>query len=251
VTSALSITVSSGSTLGTVSAQPQYVYVYALDNAGTVELAVSGQRIFDEGSLQTTTAEGGAGNADSGNVLYSTTARSNVPIRFIGRVLSTQSTAGTWATTPSEVTVLPSDRFKQKVVYFQANTGAGYGSSATEIRRFTNVVVNQGSMLSQSSTNGDIVTIPEDGVYAFTWCDCFNTTGFVGFSLNSSQTTTIIENISAADRIAIAESAAAGQPTCTQVTSFFKTGDIVRPHGDGSASCGAPERANFTGAKVQ
>ena len=69
------------------------IYVYAIDNAGTVELAVS-STLLDQGSLQTTTAEGGAGAADSRFVLYSTTARSNVPIRLIGRIKSSQATAG-------------------------------------------------------------------------------------------------------------------------------------------------------------
>lgn len=104
VTSALSVTVSSGSTLGTNNNAQAYLYVYALDNSGTVELAVS-QKLFDDGSIQSTTAEGGAGAADSSTVLYSTTARSNVPIRLIGRLSSTQTTAGTWASNMSEITL--------------------------------------------------------------------------------------------------------------------------------------------------
>lgn len=107
VTSALSVVVSSGSTLGHASAVTQYVYVYAIDNAGTVELAVSGQKVFEEGTIVSTTAEGGAGAADSGNVLYSTTARSNIACRLLGRLTSSQATAGTWATAISEISLLP------------------------------------------------------------------------------------------------------------------------------------------------
>ena len=69
VTSALSLTVSSGSTLGHASGVAMYIYVYAIDNAGTVELAVSTSR-FDEGTRVTTTAEGGAGGADSASAIY-------------------------------------------------------------------------------------------------------------------------------------------------------------------------------------
>ena len=106
VTAAQSLVVSFGSTLGTANGIAYDLYIYALDNAGTVELAIS-RSVFKEGVLHSTTAEGGAGAADNASVLYSTTARSNVPIRLIGRVTSTQATAGTWATTPSAVTVLP------------------------------------------------------------------------------------------------------------------------------------------------
>jgi hypothetical protein len=106
VTSAISVTVSSGSTLGTVSATQSRIVVLALDNAGTVELAVvniSGGNDLTETGLISTTAEGGAGAADSASVVYSTTARTNVAYRVVGYIESTQATAGTWATTPSTI----------------------------------------------------------------------------------------------------------------------------------------------------
>jgi hypothetical protein len=106
VTGALSTVISSGSTAGHSSGGTHYLYVYALDNAGTVELAWSSV-LHDEGVLQTTTAEGGAGAADSNRVLYSTTARASVPIRLLGRMKSTQTTAGTWAAAPTEVSMVP------------------------------------------------------------------------------------------------------------------------------------------------
>jgi hypothetical protein len=80
--------------------------VLAIDNAGTVELAVvniSGGNQLDETNLISTTAEGGAGAADSANVIYSATARTNVPYRVVGFIDSTQTTAGTWATAPSTI----------------------------------------------------------------------------------------------------------------------------------------------------
>ena len=106
VTSAISVTVSSGSTLGTASAQQSRIVVLAIDNAGTVELAVvniSGGSQLDETNLITTTAEGGAGAADSASTIYSTTARTSVAYRVVGYVESTQATAGTWATAPSTI----------------------------------------------------------------------------------------------------------------------------------------------------
>jgi len=103
---AITLVISSGSTLGTVSATASRLVVLAIDNAGTVELAVVnhvGAGILDESGVISTTAEGGAGGADSASTIYSTTARSNVPYRVVGYVDSTQATAGTWATAPSKI----------------------------------------------------------------------------------------------------------------------------------------------------
>jgi len=100
------LVISSGSTLGTVNATASRIVVIALNNAGTIELAavnISGGNQLDETNLITTTAEGGAGAADSANVIYSTTARTSVAYRVIGFIDSTQATAGTWATAPSTI----------------------------------------------------------------------------------------------------------------------------------------------------
>lgn len=100
------LVISSGSTLGTVNAVQSRIVVLALNNAGTIELAavnISGGNDLTETGLISTTAEGGAGAADSANVIYSTTARSNVAYRVIGYIESTQATAGTWATAPSTI----------------------------------------------------------------------------------------------------------------------------------------------------
>lgn len=106
VNAAISVVVSSGSTLGTVSAVQSRLAVLAIDNAGTVELAVvnlAGGNDLTETGVITTTAEGGAGAADSANVIYSTTARTSVAYRVVGYIESTQATAGTWATAPSTI----------------------------------------------------------------------------------------------------------------------------------------------------
>jgi len=98
------LVVSSGSTLGSTSGQLSKLMVIALNNGGTIELAVvnaAGGINLNESGVISTTAEGGAGAADSATVIYSTTARSSLPYRVIGYIESTQATAGTWATAPS------------------------------------------------------------------------------------------------------------------------------------------------------
>ena len=106
IASPISLVISSGSTLGTVSAVQSRIAVIAIDNNGTIELAavnLAGGTLLDETGLISTTAEGGAGAADSATVIYSTTARSSVAYRVVGYVESTQATAGTWATAPSTI----------------------------------------------------------------------------------------------------------------------------------------------------
>lgn len=104
VVGALSIVSPSGATHGFTASQTGYLYYYALRNGSTVELAVSGSNKWDEGTLQSTTAISAA--ADSAGVLYSTTARSNVPIRYLGRIkIQTGAVAGEWDNEDTEVTV--------------------------------------------------------------------------------------------------------------------------------------------------
>lgn len=100
LTSSSSMTVPDTATLGTTSANEHRIYLYAIDNSGTIEEAMCGI-ILDEGKLHTTTAI--STGADSYDVLYSTTQRTDVAIRLIGYFDSTQATAGTWATAATRV----------------------------------------------------------------------------------------------------------------------------------------------------
>jgi hypothetical protein len=104
VATALSLTVPSGATLGTINAIQSRLVLLAIDNSGTVELAIvniSGGNQLDETNLISTTAISAGSTA--ANVIYSTTARTSVPYRVVGFIESTQATAGTWATSPSTI----------------------------------------------------------------------------------------------------------------------------------------------------
>lgn len=102
---ATSITIPSGASLGHQNGTDNYLYVWAINNAGTVELAVSGAYVFENQSVQSTTAI--TAGSTSPHVLYSTSARSSKSIRLICRIKSNQATAGTWVTTFSEVQIEP------------------------------------------------------------------------------------------------------------------------------------------------
>ena len=100
----ISVVVPSTATLGTVSAVQSRLVVLAINNAGTMELAVtniSGGSALNETGVISTTLIAAASN--SATLYYSTTARTSVAYRVVGYVESTQATAGTWATAPSTI----------------------------------------------------------------------------------------------------------------------------------------------------
>ena len=100
----ISTVISAGSTGGTASGAVERIYVLAIDIGIAVELAwINHAGMLDESNLTTTFAEGGAGGADTRGVVYSATARANVPYRVVGYVEFTQATAGVWLAAPSKI----------------------------------------------------------------------------------------------------------------------------------------------------
>ena len=128
-TAGATITVPSSATLGHAAGVNQYVWIYALDNAGTIELAVGGAGVFDDRSIQSSTLIDGT--ATSATVLYSTTARSAVPCKIIGRLTIQESVAGTWATAPTQIVLnpVPAAAVTDWVKY--TPTHAGFGTVAS------------------------------------------------------------------------------------------------------------------------
>lgn len=166
IISPLSMTVSAGSTLGHTSGVDLYIYVYLINYNGVAELAVSGT-FYPESSLVTTVAEGGAGGADTLATIYSITARTNVPIRLIGRLTSNQVTAGQWATMPSEI-----------------QTGESARNSSVGTSQIANLAVTTAKLADGAVTNAK-KGAPNFSDAAFTGT-LFNTTSYVTISTISS-----------------------------------------------------------------
>ncbi len=120
-------------------------------------------------------------------------------------------------------------------------TGNGYGSAATNIRRFTTVGTNTGTglTLAQSATNGDSITVAVTGIYAISYTDKANTftSARFGVSLTSSDLTIPIEGLPAAE-IAVmnfaGESASntQGATGSMSVTLRLTAGTIIRAQTD-------------------
>lgn len=238
-TSATSLVFSSGSTLGHKDGATDQIHVYLINNAGTLEVAGSTTRMFDEASRYTTTAEGGAGGADSRTTLYSTSARTNVAVKYICTLYSTQATAGTWASTPSIIALSPSNRGSlQEISEVQVTGIAGYGATGTRIFYFvtTDINVGTGVTFSNSSTNGASFTINEQGMYKMEFSHDYNAAGAFGISLDASSLTASIATLANTEKLAVAVTSAADQHLQVSAEKRLYPGQIVRAHGNAGAS---------------
>lgn len=128
------------------------------------------------------------------------------------------------------------------------NTGNGYGSTDTMVRRFTTSERSSGGAITRatSATTGDTFTINESGIYAIVYSDTWTSAGTIGISLNSTQKTTSIASITAANRLGIGSCAANGFVTVSCVKRL-SAGDVIRAHSDSVvAGTGATTRFQIT-----
>lgn len=114
VSAATSLVISSGSTLGATNGQAFRLWLVMFNDGGTVRLGLinckSGTNIYplQESQIVSSTAEGGAGAADSAQVFYSGTAVTSKAMRVLGYLewSAGLATAGTWDTAPTKVQMM-------------------------------------------------------------------------------------------------------------------------------------------------
>lgn len=107
VTAATSLTISSGSTIGVTSSTAFRIWIAAFDDGGTVRLGAincatsTNITAIAAHGIASSTAEGGAGAADSAAVWYTGTAVTSKAYVVLGYIewSATGLTAGTWTTT--------------------------------------------------------------------------------------------------------------------------------------------------------
>lgn len=162
LSAALSVVISSGSTLGAASGVARPLYVYAIDNAGTVELGVSAS-YFGMDFVGSSTAEGGAGAADAVGVIYSTTARSSVAMKLIAVLTDSQATAGTYAAVPTAVKYPSAAAPAPTSTAFHAKDAASTTTSA-EAATYATEVVDLGNNFNPTTGR---YTAPVAGTYQF------------------------------------------------------------------------------------
>lgn len=140
VTAAASIVVSSGSTLGATSATIFRLWLVAFNDAGTFRLGVIKCALTDgvyglqDNVLESSTAEGGTGTADSSGVIYTGTAVTSKPMRVLGYLEYTLTTAGTWDAAPSLISIYSQgNRLPTEQVQLRHKRDGAYAAGAATI----------------------------------------------------------------------------------------------------------------------
>lgn len=100
VQAATSVVVPDTVSLGCTAAVACDIYVYAINNAGTIELGLIFSDNIDEGAVQTSTAIAAQNTAA---ILSSTTARTSKAVRMIGRVQVTPAASFHWSNAVTSV----------------------------------------------------------------------------------------------------------------------------------------------------
>jgi hypothetical protein len=185
--------VASGATLGTSNGTAANLLLAAINVSGTVEYAIqnfTGGSIASEGILSTTAL---SGSSNSANTWYSTTARTSVPYKLVGLLVSTQTTAGTWATAPSTIQGYGIAQQGQTVPSAQlflppsgtawtlptrtsgttyTNTSPWYKLVYVNLNATTGSTVTVGGVLIHNQTNGQFMTVsflvPPNATYVAT-----------------------------------------------------------------------------------
>lgn len=143
VSSATTLVISSGSTLGFSSATAARIWIVAFDDGGTVRLGAINCRTgtsitpLSPSGIASSTAEGGAGAADSASVFYTGTAVTSKAYTILGFMewSAGLTTAGTWAIVPTKIEPyslgmkMPGDTIQRKrEPYTTYNSTAGTGA---------------------------------------------------------------------------------------------------------------------------
>lgn len=239
ITSPLTVTIPSTKTLGHVSTYAEPIYIYLLwdqDNA-VFRLAVTANRIFNEGASEQTFA------TSSGTLrtrLCSDVASGISSIKLIGYMVSTQTVAGTWAVVPQKIMSHPPDTKYHSYNSYWYQGASGHGSSNTKIPYFTTLNRNQSTQggayistytvansattgFSHTQTSGETLWMFEFGIN-------YNTDAAIGLSLNSNQLTTSIAAITLANVLALIHTSGSGFTARVTTVVRLVPGDVVRPH---------------------
>lgn len=161
--------------------------------------------------------------------------------RFAGRVVN--STGGTQISSSIYFDVIVSENAlavgiaapRSKVT---CDTGNGYGSTNTKIRRFANAST-QGTAITYTddAALGGSFKINEDGVYNISYAD-FSTTAndYIGLSKNTTQPTTSVASLTDSSFLILAGLPTANNFGVVPYTDIFRAGDVIRAHTSGTAN---------------
>ncbi len=163
VTAATSLVISSGSTLGVASSTAFRLWIVGFNDGGTFRLGIINCRIggatptaiaaLNEEIAQSSTAEGGAGAADSAGVIYTGTAVSSKSMRILGYAEWNASglTAGTWTTSSLAYVQLKGSGVKQPGDTVDNILGSTTSQSTTASGTYQNSTLSAAMVLTSAA----------------------------------------------------------------------------------------------------
>jgi len=135
----------------------------------------------------------------------------------------------------------------------RVRTANGYGSTNVAIRRFSTVVDNIGADISyaDSASLGASFTVNTAGIYTVSFCDQFNTSGWLGVTLNTTAPAAgLPSGPPASEVLAQAYTSTNTANGCVSWTGYLPAGAVLRPHCGGSPSGTSPTTSTMTVARV-
>ncbi len=208
---ALGITVASGNTMGCANNIACRIWIYLIDNGGTVAMGLmtcsTTGTIFPCGDDQLyNSAAGTSGGSNAGTLYASTGSLSGKAVRIVGYLEATETTAGTWATAPAKLQLLgpgvsrpgqplqvlfestgvtlsitPTSTVNQ--IKFTASINCQVPPSGTTTILFRRGTLQLGSQAFIQNTSGTINTVA-----SATFIDAPATTSAVSYNMSSSGT---------------------------------------------------------------
>ena len=196
------------------------------------------------------------GNLDiqsGGSTVFAVTSTGVAVTGTLAATGAVSGTTGTFTGAVSGTTGTFTGAVTTPLSYVRLNTANGYGSTNTKIRRFTNIVNNVGTDITyaDSATLGGTFTINTAGVYSVRNSDQFNGASEMGVSINSTQLTTNIYQISVTDILTCSTTSAANYAATAASTFYAAAASVLRAHDIGAATGTQPVMCQFTIARVQ
>ena len=202
---ATTLTLDSGATLGMTNNGgdtnvQSTLYIYAINDAGTIKLGIiNGQRL-DESILHTSTALDGT--ADSASILYSDSAITSCAVRLIGRMRHSMNAVGTYDEDPIELGILgvggggtaSGELAAGEKIYWQDTNQYIHGDlTSITIEADDNFVVNTDTLAQLNSTTKVDLVAPTTNVVSTTAFDA-NTPSFIIRSATAQKPVVDIQN---------------------------------------------------------
>lgn len=190
VDDALSITITDGSKVGLANGELAYLYVYLINNGGVPALGVSAN-LYPNNSLQTTTAEGGAGAADDKHPLYTDEVLTDKVVRHIGVIKLERNGTGYWQT-PEDIQTVPFDTYRTLhcIIRYTGGSWQFIDTASHTHQGVTTVTTGASAAIVNfnfTATNVGYLSVTTDETYALAGIMAGASVGLSSATINFSQ----------------------------------------------------------------